>query len=489
MVKRICFILAILMLLSPLTVYAERKENSMTKEYYAAILQKELDYFSQLSLPCGAVGMYPPEKSSYASYKLPEIDGVKPEEYTGWPSARVIPYFSDTAVLGAMRADSALGTEKAKEPVLAYINWYISHMNTKESDLSGVAGTVYDYRIFTSPDGRTVELTEHDMYESQYPNGGNPHDYDSTDSYAAMFLQILYEYAKYYDTGFLAGKKDVVQTLVDVMMSVYIHSLDLTIAKPTYPACYLMDNCEVYCGFVSANAIFTEFLPDPEKAAFCAERAEKVKNAISTRMWSSSGNCFLAAVSDNGKSMYANDLSVFYPQASCQLFPVIFGVIDSSDVRAAAVYERFKTDFGTKWLTFSIETYPWCLLVRGALAMGDREFAEKFIDAVNRRFIKRTHAAPYYNSESGSVMIAAAELYAAAPESAPEDESSAEESAEAAVSEPATEEISADASEPVSETRSEKGGGNLPLILAGIGAAAAAAVVISVLFFKKRGKK
>ena len=45
-------------------------------------------------------------------------------------------------------------------------------------------------------------------------------------------------------------------------------------------------------------------------------------------------------------------------------------------MRAAAVYERFKTDFGTKWLTFSIETYPWCLLVRGALAMGDREFAE-----------------------------------------------------------------------------------------------------------------
>ena len=491
MVKKICLLLAVLLLLAPLTAYAESEDNMQfikEKDYYKKILEKELEYFFELSLPCGAVGMYPPAVNSYSGFDLPEIDGIKPEEYTRWPSSRIISYFSDTSVLGAIRADAALGTEAAKEKVLAYLEWYMRHMNTKESDLSGVAGTVYDYQIFTSPDGRTVELTEHDMYESQYPNGGNPHDYDSTDSYAAMFIQLLYEYAKTYDKDYLTDKKDTVQTLVDVLMSTYIEKLDLTIAKPTYPACYLMDNCEVYCGFVSAKDIFTEFLPDSEKAAFCAEKAEKVKNAINKRMWIEKDKCFTAAVSDRGVSMYTIDLKEFYPQASCQLFPLIFGLMDPADERAAVIMDRFKKDFGTSWMTFGVGTYPWCLLVRGVLAYGDYEFAGKYIDAVNRRFIKRTHSAPYYNSESGSIMIAAAELYALAPEeepaSEPEDESSAE-----PVSEPVTEEVSAPESEPVSEPEAGESAGKLPLIIAGIGAAAVAAAVISILFFKKRSKK
>ncbi len=319
MVKFWSFFLAALMLALPFAAFAEQSDGAQyvqNKNYYSAILEKELEYLDKLTLECGAVAMYPPEVSSYPGLTLPTVDGVAPSEYTKWPSASVVPYFSDTMVLGAIRADSAMGTERAKENALKYINWYISHMNTAESDICGVAGTVYDYHIFQSNDGRTVELTDMEMYASQYPNGGNTHNYDSTDSYAAMFLQILYEYAKTYDADFLNGKAELVQTLIDVMMSDYIYSLDLTIAKPNYPACYLMDNCEVYCGFVSAANIYTEFLNDSAKATECASRAGKVKNAILTRMWSKTDKCFLAAVSDEGVSMFSNDLNRFYTPAS-----------------------------------------------------------------------------------------------------------------------------------------------------------------------------
>ncbi len=488
MLKRIVsFMLAASVLIIPFTAYAEEEDNMRfvkEKSYYSAILEKEIEYLDKLTLECGAVGMYPPAVNSFDGMKLPAVDGVAPEEYTKWPSARIVPYFSDTAVLGAIRADAAMGTESARQNALKYINWYISHMNTKESDICGVAGTVYDYHIFQSADGRTIELTDMEMYASQYPNGGNPHDYDSTDSYASMFLQILYEYAKTYDESFLNGKAELVQTLIDVIMSVYIEKLDLTIAKPNYPACYLMDNCEVYCGFVSAASIYNELLGDAAKAAECVSRAEKVKNAVITRMWDKNANCFLAAVSDNGKSMYNNDLSNFYPQASCQLFPVIFGIIEPTDEKAIVTFERFKNDFGRKWLTFDIETYPWCILVRAAVKMGDYEFAGRFIDAVNRRFVKRVHTAPYYNSESGSIMVAAAWLYAIAPED-PAPESSEEPSS--APAEPSSEPAGLSAPDEASRPEESSSANALPLVLAGIGVAAVCAAV-AFIFRKKRGK-
>ena len=489
MLKRIVsLIIAASVLILPFTAYAEEEDNMQfvkEKSYYSAILEKEIEYLDKLTLECGAVGMYPPAVNSYAGMELPTVDGVSPAEYTAWPSAKVIAYFSDTAVLGAIRADSVMGTDKAKANALKYINWYIAHMNTKESDICGVAGTVYDYHIFQSSDGRTVEVTDMEMYASQYPNGGNPHDYDSTDSYASMFLQILYEYAKTYDVDFLADKADLVQTLIDVIMSVYIDKLDLTIAKPNYPACYLMDNCEVYCGFVSAASIYEELLGDGAKAAECTARAEKVKNAIITRMWNECAKCFLAAVSDNGKSMYNNDLSNFYPQASCQLFPVIFGIIEPTDEKETVTFERFKNDFGRKWLTFDIETYPWCILVRAAVKMGDDEFAGHFIDACNRRFVKRAHTAPYYNSESGSIMVAAADLYAIAPDD-PVEESS-EEPVSSAAEEPSSKQPEPSSPDEGSRPAESSSAGALPYILAGIGAAAVCAA-LAFIFRKKRGK-
>ena len=256
------------------------KTNLHTKDYYRDIMKREITFVKRAALDCGAIGMYAPAVSDYAGMELPAVDGISPDEYKTWRSAKVMPYFSDTAVLGVIRADRAMGTAEGKEVCLNYINWYISRMNTAESDVNGVAGTVYDYYIFQSDDGRTVSLPLYDAYASQYEGQANPYDYDSTDSYAALFLQILFEYADVYDSTFLEGREDVVDALINVLEATYVPTLGLTYAKPSYAVCYMMDNCEVYCGYVEAAKIYSRFFGNEEKAEQCRRRAETVQEAI-----------------------------------------------------------------------------------------------------------------------------------------------------------------------------------------------------------------
>lgn len=394
-----------------------------TKNYYKDIMKREITFVKRAALDCGAIGMYAPAVSDYVGMELPVVDGISPEEYKTWRSAKVMPYFSDTAVLGVIRADRAMGTTDGREVCLNYINWYISCMNTAESDINGVAGTVYDYYIFQADDGRTVSLPLYAAYASQYEGKTNPYDYDSTDSYAALFLQILFEYTDVYDSTFLEGREDVVDALINVLEATYVQTLGLTYAKPSYAVCYMMDNCEVYCGYVEAAKIYSRFFKDEEKAELCRRRAETVQEAICTAMWDGESNAFLAAVDTSGKNIYdGNDLTEFYPQATCQLFPVLFGVISPDDAKAELVYDRFREMFcggkkGSDWLNIDVGgAYPWCILLRAVIAMGDFDTAESFLSTIKGRYIGMNHTYPYYCAEWGHILVSASELYALAPE-------------------------------------------------------------------------
>ena len=481
----------------PVIVSAEggnEVEYLETKDYYEKIIEKEIKFISSLAFKNGAIGMFAPSVSSYSDVTLPTVDGISPDEYRSWPSAKVVPYFSDSAVMGVIKGSEALGNTDGKDTALNYINWYISHMNTAESDINGVAGTVYDYFIFQNYDGRIVEVKLYDAYSSKYPSN-NPYDYDSTDSYAAMFLEILYEYTRVFDGNFLDDKKDVVGTLVDVIMSTYVPAIDLTYAKPTYAVCYLMDNCEVYLGFEAAAKIYDEFLNDDEKRDYCHTYADKVKNALLTTMWSDEYSCFKAAVFTDGKPAGELNLAEFYPQASCQLFPLLFGVIDAADEKAETVYARFKNDFcqegvsGHDWSAYDLDglTYPWCILVQAAVEMGDFRIAQKYISVIYSRFIKTGHNYPYYNAEAGWILISSSYLYGLAAE--PAEESSEE---EASTPENTTEEESETSSAAVSESSVptvNKSKGVSPWIYAGAGVAIAAAAAVIIYLIGKKDKK
>lgn len=460
-----------------------------TKTFYKNILEKEIKYLKKLQFQNGAIGMYEPGADAFAGFILPEVEGISPEEYTKWPSASVNPYFTDSAVMGIIKGCEVLGITDGRETVLDFINWYISHMNTKTSDLNGVAGTVYDYFIFQSDDGRIVEVTHHDAYASQYP-ANNPHDYDSTDSYAAMFLEILYEYTRVFDNEFLDDKKEIVDTLVDVIMATYVPAIDLTYAKPNYAVVYLMDNCEVFRGFEAAAKIYGEYIKDKEKEEFCKTHSQKVKNALLTTMWAEEYSCFKAAVFTDGKPAGELDLTNFYPQASCQLFPIIFGIIEPTDEKAVTVYERFRQDFiqegvkGRDWSLFDLEglTYPWCILAYTSAVMGDFRSVKKHIRTMNSLYISKNHGYPYYNGEIGWVMIVTAYMYEYVSEFE-------EESSEEIPSEETSETLSRTSQAESSVPQAKDGKGLSPWIYAGIGVGIGAALAVTAYLIGKNKRK
>ena len=440
---------------------------TMTADELSTILKSEIAYVGSLQLSNGAIPDGKLTANSHAGQSLPEVDGIAASEYRSWPSSRMVPYFSDAAVLGVIRACKALGPEEAKQTdgqqiALAYLEWYMAHMNTKESDINHVAGTVYDYFIFrNAADGRIVEVRLHDAYASSYPTN-NPYDYDSTDSYAAMFLTLMLEYAETFDSKYLKDKETVVDTLVSVIRATEVKSLSLTGAKPNYMVCYLMDNCEVFAGLTSAAEIYRK-IGKKSKATDTAAFAEKVRSAIQSRLYSSSAKCWYSGVFDNGKPTANADLSVFYPQGSCQLFPVLFGVDDPTSERALNVYKRFKETYcrtdisGKNWSAVNLrdDTYPWAILLRAVVAMGDTETAETYVKAMNNRFIKTGHNYPYYNAEAGHLMTGVAAMLEVLNEKGSGADTSSADESSAASSEPVSESSAESSKEPADESSKE----------------------------------
>jgi len=421
-IKRILSIVLACVLWLGLFAAVSAEGETAEQAHYRELMLNEIAYVKSLAFENGAIAMGPPAVTPYSGFELPPSGGFDAAEYSKWKSGRVIPYFSSFAALGVLDACAALGIDDGQELVLHYINWYIGHMNTKKSDKNGVAGTVYDYYIFQSTGGDIVEVTMLDAHASQYGLfASNPYGYDSTDSYAALFLQLLLRYIEVFDSSFLADKKALVDTLAGVMKATYVKALDLTGAKPEHMVCYLMDNCEVYGGFAAAAGIY-ELLGEAEAAKGALVSAEKVKQAVHNRFWSAGNKAYTAAVYRIGFPMYDTSqkrLLSFYPEAAAQLFPIIFGLLDPQSDRAGLVYYRFHRDFGQQgvpgrdWAALDKgDSFVWAILAKACVTMGDYGRAAAFVAAVEEKvFAKGRPGSQYYCAEAGHLLSVLATLY------------------------------------------------------------------------------
>ena len=413
-----CFAAAAAVLLALLTAVSASAEGYVMKKkpsFYEKIIRYESEYVISLSLGNGVIGFGKPSVTSGLSVAtMPEADGVSPEVYSTWPCTRVVPYFSAFAALGL--CENAY--EGGRDTVLAYINWYISHMNTAQSDVNGVAGTVYDYYCFVDPSDpeHVIEVTYMDAL------GDKTRNYDSTDSYAATFLKLLCSYTDNYDPDFLNDKAGLVETLVGTIYSTYCADIGLTGAKPDYMVCYLMDNCEVYEGLAAISEKFPEY----------AEKAEQIRQGIIGALDSGKGY-YYPAVFENGSSAYEmGDTASFeyYPQATSQLFPIIFGVTEKDGDMSETLYTLFNSLYGIKgvsgkdWTRIDAGSgYPWALNLRAAVIMEDWERAEDFVESVYTKFVSAGHPYPYYCAEAGHILIAVGELMEKAFDGTGEDSS------------------------------------------------------------------
>lgn len=319
---------------------------------------------------------------------------------------RVNPYFADYTAMALLRAgDGKVYAEEVKK----YLSWHFEYLNDSGTDKNGIDGTIYDYEI-EFKDGIVVSET-------------SKRGYDSVDSYAASFLDLLWDYYSYTnDAEFLIKNYDKILRVIGSINATMDDGL--TVARPDYPVKYLMDNAEVYEGLGCAISLYEKvFLLHLKKSSSEYEDAEEIYKALikhkntlyekfEDKMWNESDGHYRVALAKNGESIISFDWNDFYPDAASQLFPVIHGILDKKSGRAKHLYESFVSHF--KWEDFEHYTkgnadFYWGRLPYAAALMED----EKRVKAYMEYYLKNVmagHKEPLYNADAAWVVLSSQKM-------------------------------------------------------------------------------
>jgi hypothetical protein len=262
------------------------------------------------------------------------------------------------------------------------MRWYISHLN--KNDKWGVGGTMYDYNIVNG----------------QESSAG---DADSTDSYAATFLSLAYAY---YATGNPAAQSYVrsISSELKLIASVLVKTQEsdgLTWAKPDYHIKYLMDNAEVYRGLADVATLFGS-MGDSATQSYYSGLAINCQRGL----WGMFLGKSWAVYKDALDRLAAPNLAVWYPDASAQVFPVLYGAIPNTDARAQTAYAMFNQAW-PNWTNLSYATqdpFPWAMVGHAAALMGDKSRATAHANALRSKWVGKGFPWTWYSMEAGWYM-------------------------------------------------------------------------------------
>jgi len=330
---------------------------------YDEIIKAEADWLESIQTPKGAI---------------PKI--------LGEPIAHINPYFACFAALGLVEAGRY-------ESVKKYMDWHLSHIN-RTGDVNKHIGTIYDW-----------------MEDVMSGEEASTKAYDSTDSYAALFLMLADSYiAKSGDKEYFKDKKADIEMIYSAMMST--ESSGLTWATPTYKVKYTMDNSEVYAGIKSAENLMRTFYNDSQKASEYGAKAKELSEAIESVLWNAKQNRYYQGKGFN--SVLSTDISNFYPDALCQFYPALFGVIESKGSRAKMIFSKFSGNH--KWIEIKTAEYPMVLMCQAAATIGDYKNAHAFLTGVKAQYVDKGHPTPWYCMEAGCAILSSYLMKEAAAE-------------------------------------------------------------------------
>ena len=286
---------------------------------------------------------------------------------------QIDPYFANIAAIGMTKDPNRM------PQVVSWMNWYTNHLNWP--DKWGLYGTTYNYTVSNG-----VETSTNDA--------------DSTDSYAATFLTLAWNA---WENGG-SSTRSYLSSLsyqLDVIGGVLIQTQQsdgLTWAKPDYQIKYLMDNCEAYRGLRDLASLF-QAMGDSSKSSYYNAAANSMLNGI-LGMWM---NGKWAVYKDYYGNFIAPNMNTWYADATAQVFPVLMGVVTSSDTRAKQAYASFNAAWpGWPLLSFNAQdSFPWCLIVDAAAAMGDNTRVATYISSIQSKYVNNSFPWPFYNAEGG----------------------------------------------------------------------------------------
>lgn len=355
--------------------------------FYQNLIQQESAWLLTLQLENGAIGM------------------------TNDTSLRKInPYFAEITCLALLDSGNVYAPQ-----VKNYMDWHFAHLNTAATDRSGVDGTIYDYLITAGANNAVVS-------ETVSTDSQGVKQYDSTDSYAALFLSVLWRY--YEETGnasYLTSHASDIGRIVGVIFATMYNGL--TQATPDHNVQYLMDNAEVYEGLGSAAKIYEQVLI-PFYAAGTNERTaaeaklsqitsgrSQIASKVESVLWKESGGYYVSSCT---YSLFpaAFSWSQFYPSATCQAFAITCGLIPADGERAKRIWNNFNSYWSTgqsdhSWESLDIpDTFYWGVLPYAAALVGDVGRVNMYMNAYAAG-PGATHAYPLYNADCAQAVRAA----------------------------------------------------------------------------------
>ena len=253
--------------------------------------------------------------------------------FQGTPHYKISPYFSNFA------ADALLEdpTPSDLAVVKKWMTWVFNHLNSD--------GSIYDYYVDSLSGG--TELPSIDAY-----SGENIPDFDSQDSYAATFLTLARKYIEDVpgDTSWLKGYSDQLSSIGNALYATIddsTHYFDqfspdnndgLSVAKLDYQVKYTMDNSEVNEGLRDMVWLEQNVIAGGNPSFY--ENLLKNNTAGFANLWDSTASAYYVYEGD-----VAPNWNTFYPDAECQLWPTLCGVISPTSSRAIALYDTFNLHY------------------------------------------------------------------------------------------------------------------------------------------------
>ncbi len=182
--------------------------------------------------------------------------------------SKVVPYFANSAALGLVAAFAHSGNRPYLMAAKCWVAWYEAHINPD--------GTINDYS------GTPGHWTS---------TGG----YDSTDAYAATYLDLLLAiHCSEPDNSWLAARLPSARRAL-AAIRLTLQPNGLTHAKPGYPIVFLMDNTETARG-LRALAAMADELAQPELARDTRQLARILQDALTRLSWFPEDNLYSTGV-------------------------------------------------------------------------------------------------------------------------------------------------------------------------------------------------
>jgi hypothetical protein len=295
---------------------------------------------------------------------------------------KIVPYFSNIAAQALLENPTSVNIAAVRN----WMSWYMAHLNSD--------GSVYDYYAdnFSGP----ASLT-------------STGDFDSIDSYAATFLTLAKKLCEVSpaDKNWLLNNYSSQLKRIGGALTLVTDSDGLTIAKPSYPVKYTMDNAEVNEGLADMIWLSQNVIGGSDTSYWQKLLATNTLS-IETELWDLSDERYFTS-----KGSPPANWTVFYADATCQLYPIWCRVILPGSTRAQSLWNGFNANYPdwSKGKIYDAGGFPWTLLSYVAAVMNDKtrtdnylRFVESFTDLGNQPTTN------WYNLEAAFVILAAKKI-------------------------------------------------------------------------------